>query len=58
MASASLLAPPEDGLLPLYAGARVRVCRHSHPLAGKEEGKREQAEIGRAIGSQLAVHRL
>ena len=50
-------APLEDGLLPLCAGARVRVCRRSNPLAGKEEGKREQAEIGRPIDTRLAEHR-
>ena len=49
--------PPEGGLLPLGAGARVRVCRRSHPLAGKEEGKREQAgAAGGKIDARAAEH--
>ena len=53
--SAQLLR--KGGLLPLGAGARVRVCRRSHPLAGKEEGKREQAgAAGEKIVARAAEH--
>ena len=55
-AASGIGSPREDGLLPLGAGARERVCRRSHPLAGKEEGKREQAGAGRKCDPGAAQH--